>query len=210
MNLSIIINSCDKYEFIWDKFFTLFNKYWDFNINAPIYFLTENKPINRHNIIPLTPSVIPWSHAIRFALDNIKTKYLLWLQDDYFLRKTITQDKFNDYLDFIDYYNVDRFGIHNNNYLYSYDQFKYYNKLKQNSLYTISMQSSIWNAKFLKSCLNTKPETIWHFELDGTDRLNQRQHNIYFDPQNPSWYKEALRMGKYTEDYYLICKEENI
>ena len=210
MSLSVIINSCDKYEFIWDKFFSLFNKYWDFNINAPIYFLTENKPINKHNIIPLTPSTIPWSQAIKFALDNIQTKYVLWLQDDYFLRKTITQDKFSDYLDFIDYYNVDRFGIHDNSYLYSYEQCNNYNKLKQYSLYTISMQSSIWNTKFFKSCLNTEPETIWHFELNGTERLNQRQHNIYFDRQEPSWYKEALRMGKYTEDYYSICEQENI
>jgi hypothetical protein len=212
MNLSVIINSCDKYEFIWNQFVKLFDKYWDYNINVPIYFLTEDKPISHTNFISITNGKLNWTKSVKLALNQINTKYILWLQDDYFLRKTIYKNNLMDYLEFIQYYNVGRFGIHGDSNLYylNKDSNSSYFRYRQNSLYTISLQASIWNKEFFQSCLHADEESPWQFEIDGTSRLNKTNHKIFVDLQYIPWYQEALKQGQYTKDYFDICKQENI
>ena len=39
--VAVIVNSCDKFEFIWESWFHWWDKYWDKNINWKIYFITE-------------------------------------------------------------------------------------------------------------------------------------------------------------------------
>lgn len=212
MNISVLINSCDKYEFIWNKFFHLFDKYWDKSKNLPIYFLTEHKTPSRNDIYCVTTDKTSWSDRIQEVLSTIDTKYVLWLQDDYFLRRKIDISLLENYLNFIEDNKVDRFGIHEHSYLYSLtkDVQSNFFRYKQNSLYTISMQASIWNKEFFQSCFCDKQETIWEFEVDGSIRLNTRPHKIYLDTQINPWYQEALRKGEYTTEYFTICKEENL
>jgi len=212
MNLSVLINSCDKYEFIWEKFYKLFMKYWDFNINVPVYFLTENKPITYPEFIPITPGQGSFTQIAFKALNYIKTPHVLWLQEDYFLKRKIEKSQFEEYLDFIQYYNTDRFGIHSHSYLYSLSNVPNckYLKYKQNSLYTISLQASIWKTSFFQKCLQDKDENIWQFEVNGTYRLNLNNHKVYVHLQNPDWYQEALRKGQFTDNYHDICREENL
>lgn len=211
MSISLIVGSCDKYSFIWNKFFTLFNKYWDKNIDIQKFFLTENCSTNDPNFISLAIGNGEWTHRLKLALQRINTPYILWMQDDYFLRKTISNDKFLQYIEFIQRHDIDRFGIHENSNLYSLsDNDCLYSQFNQKSLYTISMQASIWKKTFLESCFQNNEETIWQFEVDGSQRLNKKKHKIFFDIQDPPWYLEALRKGQFTQDYYNICKEENL
>jgi hypothetical protein len=208
MNLSLLVGSCDKYSFIWDKFFTLFDKYWDHNITINKYFITEHKPAVHADFRPLCVGNYIWTKFARLALEQIPTDYILWMQDDYFLRKTIPAEEFSNYMKFVETNNVDRLGIHDNSTFYSYANNA--GKLKQNGLYSISLQASIWNKKTLQSLLEQNDETNWQFEIDGTKRFNKIQHNVYISVQNPSWYLEALKQGSYTSDYFDICKEENL
>lgn len=211
MNLSLLVGSCDKYDFIWDKFFTLFDKYWDHNININKYFITENKPANHKDFKSLCVGKYIWTKFAALAVEQVDTDYILWMQDDYFLRKTINLDQFKYYMYFVESNDVDRLGIHDHSYLYRYarstnEMFR----LAQYSLYTLSLQASIWNRKFLLSLLKEKDETNWQFEIDGTVRLNKAKHKIYINVQNPSWYQEALKKGSFTKEYFDICKEENL
>ena len=82
--------------------------------------------------------------------------------------------------------------------------------MNQFTSYSISMQASIWNKKFLESCL-VENENPWEFEINGSLRLNQhRPHNIWYSSQDNPWYLEAMRKGKFTEDYFKIKEEENL
>lgn len=132
------------------------------------------------------------------------------MQDDYFLRRTLSQKTFNNYLKFVKDNNVDRLGICENSKYYTKHHIKNnIFKLNKDSQYTLSMQSSIWDIEFFKSCL-VPNESIWDLEINGTQRLNNLPHNIYIAPQSPPWYLEAMRKGYYTEWYHNIKKEENI
>lgn len=209
---TILVGTCDKYSFIWDDFASLFNRYWDSNIKVDKYFLSETESKNIDGFRFFTPGKISYSDCLIYALNKIKTPYVLWLQDDYFLRKTIDNKKFKYYFDFIEKNNVDRFGIK--------DDSKYYTKSKfideiwkidPKSQYTISMQASIWNVDYFKKCLKLN-ETPWQFELNGTSRINNNNmsNNLYFELQSSPWYLEAMKKGAMTDNYYKIKKIEKL
>lgn len=153
---------------------------------------------------------IPYSECIMNSLEKLNTDYVLWFQDDYFLRKTLYKDEFEKYMNFVIDEKVDRLGICKSTPLYQKDHVvdNIY-KMKQNSKYTISMQASIWKTDFFQSCL-IKGESPWQFEVEGTKRLNKRIHNSYLAIQDTPWYLEAMRKGKFTDEYHQILKEENI
>ena len=39
MDLSIVVGSCDKYSFLWDKFTKRFNQYWDVDVELKKFFM---------------------------------------------------------------------------------------------------------------------------------------------------------------------------
>jgi hypothetical protein len=216
MNFTILIGTCDKYSFLWKNFTTLFKKYWDHNIKVDKYFLSETITADIEGFNTFTPGVVPYSDCIKYALDRISTPYVLWMQDDYFLRKMITIEQFNQYFEYIEKYNVDRFTP--NRYTphtvhYTFDgKIDNYPRMSQNSNYTISMQASIWNKNFLQKCLIQQgTENPWQFEVDGSTRLNNTsQHCILYELSHDQWYQEAMRKGTFTKEYYDIIKLENL
>jgi hypothetical protein len=209
--VSILIGTCDKYSFLWKDFVCLFNRYWDHELNLVKLFLSETVVAKFDGFQFLTPgSNHSFTDRILYGLERIQTPYVLWLQDDYYFRKKIYKNKFEYYLNFIKNNNVERFGICENSEFYK-KEFVSENiwKIKQDSDYSVSLQSSIWNKDFFKRCL-VKNENPWEFELNGSKRLNNKNHKIYIETQNPPWYLEAMRKGEYTSWFFDIKKEENL
>jgi hypothetical protein len=215
MDFAILVGSCDKYDHLWDKFYYLFDKYWDHSIDVPKYIITQDKDPNLNGFTNIQTHNDNFTYGLKFSLDQISNKNILWLQDDYFLRQNISHTQFKRYYDFFTDNSIDRFGIHDDSELYStivMQSNPVICRYHQNSLYTVSLQASLWNIDFLRSCLlQDKDETPWELEVDGSIRLNQeKEHNIWFAVQNKPWYLEACRKGNFTEDYYNICREEGI
>lgn len=200
-DVTLLIGTCDKYSFLWPEFAEYFNKYWDIDIKINKYFVSETETADIPGFEFITPGKLSYSDCIKSALNNIDTKYVLWLQDDYFLQKTITAKEFKRLLDIAESYGLDRLGI--------CEDSKYYTKhrvqdalyrLNQYSEYTVSMQASIWNRDFFRNALVSN-ESPWQFEVEGTRRVNKDKHNIYISIQSQPWYQEAMRKGKYTPWY---------
>jgi len=209
---TILIGTCDKYNHLWDTFVHLFNKYWDHSIQCDKIFLSETLAPKYDGFTSLTPGKIPYTECLTYALNNIQSPYVLWLQDDYFLRRKISKGEFETYMSFIKLRNLDRFGIHEDSEIYvkSHIQNNIY-KFAYNSTYLISMQASIWKKKFFKSCIGPA-ETPWQFETDGPQRLVNKDiaHSIYFKKLKTPWYVEGMKKGEFTEDYHKVKLQENL
>lgn len=213
---TILIGTCDKYQFLWNNFVTIFNKYWDNDIDVKKYFISETNRSEIKGFEFLTPGKVPYSECIRYALDYVNTPYVLWLQDDYFLRKTISKEQFEAYFKLIENNSLDRFCPNryrpHTKYYTLRHLFDNYFQMDQNSNYTISMQASIWNVDFFKSCLiSDGHETPWEFEVNGTTRLNKtKTHKIFYEITEDYWYQEAMRKGNFTNEYNNIIQEEKL
>lgn len=205
MDLSIVVGSCDKYSFLWDKFTKRFNQYWDVDVELKKYLISETIEFNSDTFETLKCGKVSYTECLKKSLENINTKYILWLQDDYFMIRTLPKQIILDCYELIlNNENIIRVGIHPNS--------KYYTTLKHNnnflklskkSQYTISMQSSIWNREKLLSFLNNSPnESPWQFEINGSQRLNKTKYDVLFYELKEDWYIEAMKKGKKTKIYY--------
>jgi hypothetical protein len=156
-----------------------------------------------------------YSDCLRTMLNTIHTPYILWLQDDYFFQSELTYNQLISYIKYISDNNIDRFGIKYKHSIRHYSLSRLpagFYKMNRDSLFTISLQSSIWNTEFFKSCLidPDQSESPWGFELAGSRRLNMRSHNIVYDLINEPLYYEAMKKGNTTVDYDRIIQLENI
>ena len=210
---TVLINTCDKCRFLWKNFSVLFNRYWDPLIKADKYFLSEtltDPTLEGFNWF--TPGKIEWSEIVKFALDQISTPYILWLHEDFFLKRTIPFSKFEYYFDFIEKHKVKRFGIHENSRYYTTSIFiNDILKFHPQSDYTISLQASIWDTQFLKENIKSK-ESPWGFETKGSQRINNNSlsDSIYFESQSLKWYDEAHHGGKLTHEYWDLVEKEQL
>jgi len=87
---SILVLSCDAYEDLWEPFFTLKSRYW--NCDYKTYIATETKLCEyaialRHNY-----PISQWTTRIRKSLEEIPTKYVIVMCDDFFIRKKVRTD----------------------------------------------------------------------------------------------------------------------
>ena len=92
---TILINSCDKYEDILDTFFTLLHRFWPDN-PFDIVLSTESLEYKSEyfkirNIHPKNRDC-SWTERIASALKEIKTNYVLFMLDDFFLYDYVKTD----------------------------------------------------------------------------------------------------------------------
>ena len=155
-NLTILVCSCDNYEDLWNPFFTLLKKYWPSVSDIPIVLNTESKNFVFDGLnITCNHSFAEKRYGKRMlnTLSNIKTKYVLLLLDDFFLRKSVSEEKLCQILDWMEndkdiaYFNCE------NSYTYtSYEVNKYpgFKRLPPANDFTLNMQAAIWRTKILK------------------------------------------------------------
>lgn len=212
MDFSILVGSCDKYCHLWPKFSALFNKYWDHKIKVKKYIITQTLDVNIDGFETIKVKDTNFTTGLKNALDYIKEESILWLQDDYFLIKTISHSTLLQYYALFINNSMDRLGIHPVSRFYSVKCHDGILQFLQNSKYTTSLQASFWNKKFMYKIANLiKDEDIWNFETKGSDIINLvHKHKIFLIPQSEAWYVEACRKGNFTDDYYSICEKEGI
>jgi len=206
MDLSIVVGSCDKYNFLWDNFTKRFNQYWDVNVELKKYLISETIEFSGDTFETLKCGKVSYTECLKKSLENINTKYILWLQDDYFMVRTLPKQIILDCYELIsNNENIIRVGIQpNSKYYTTTNRDNNFLKLSKNSQYTISMQSSIWDREKLLSFLNNSPnESPWQFERSGSQRLNKSKYDVFFYELKEDWYREAMKKGKLTKIFNM-------
>lgn len=219
-DLTVLVGSCDKYSYLWSPFAFLFNTHWDQSIDVPKFILTETKSENLPGFQFIcsekdrpgpAPSQKNWSNAVLTALNQITTKYVLWMQDDYFLVRTLGKETFESYFYLMEHYKADKLAIH-----YPHTELKLTPLIPEFSIYTMdqdspytnTLQSAIWNVEFFKRCLLPN-ESPWEFELLGGVRTNANPHTILLHQIVPNWYYDVVQKGIRHEKYESILRAHN-
>lgn len=206
MNYSILINTCDKFEDCWDPFFKLWSLYWK-DCTGKIYLNTEYKDYSypglditvikgceKHHI-PKNKRAT-WSQCLKWALEEIDTDIILYMQEDYFLEDHVKNDCIRYFINLlqenpeIPSIQLTRYGIpaiQPTSYpnLYSSDP---------NFFSYLSCQASLWRKDVLFSLIRDH-ETAWNFEWWGSKRAKYVGYN--FLTINPQWLKEKKEIIPY-------------
>lgn len=165
---SVLVLGCKKHEEIADRFFKLADIFWP-EILEKVMFCTDEmsyfqKSFSRNSIVEESSS--SFKSRIEKGLQEIKTKYVLLLLDDYYLTKRIDDDLFSNLIN----------DLNNNDIVYckliglpkcfkSFRCIKSTYRIKQKTHYGISLQPSIWEVKYLKEALALcSGVTAWEVE----------------------------------------------
>lgn len=171
--VSVIVNSCDKYKSVWKPFFTLFKKHWK-DCPYQVYLNTETLTYNDDalNIKTITCSQkLSWSLRLKKALQKIKSKYVIFLLEDFFFLEDVDQNEINravsimeadSKISVIDFEYVERISA-------KPSAFNGYEEREKGAMYLLNCQAALWRRKDLIKFLSPY-EDPWQFEIYGSAR----------------------------------------
>lgn len=183
---TVLVNSCDEYQDLWEPFFELFLKFWS-DCPYPIFLNTESKTYEHKGLVidslKHKNSHFPLGYGERLieCLDAIETPYVLILLDDYFIREKVNQRKISQIISWLDNNNEiscfnfdsipDTFNTDNQR----FEEFELRSKYGE---YRYNLQGAIWRTESLREAWK-KNETPWQWEVYGNIRSWQNGSIIY-------------------------------
>lgn len=207
MNASILISSCDKYSGLWDPFFYLFFRYWK-DCPYDIYLLTNNIKYPDHRVTTITVGQDKgWASNLTKSLRAINTKYLLYLQEDYFIKSKVPTKEIVKIIDQVTELNCGYLRLQPNpqpNLPYFIENI---GEISKNTPYRVSLQAALWKKQTLEKLL-VEGESGWDMEILGSERSNNIDDlflSIKKKPLIPYLWRTAIQKGKWTLDAQILC-----
>lgn len=185
-NLTILVNTCDKYEDAWFPFFKLFQINWPQSSRCEILLNTETKDFNCDFLdvkVIKTGVGISWSKRLKCALNSIGTDYVLFFLEDFFLQSPVNQEMFEEALTLmknnsdIGYiglkYAPDRIfkeGI-------SKPKERFFSRDILATKFRITAMSVLWRKDWLLELINEN-EDPWEFERNASIRSRKYEMKV--------------------------------
>ncbi len=226
-DISVIIQSCDNYERFWNGWYLSFSRYWNWELNWPVYFCTEEKdlPFNdfRINNIKSPKSIdsTQFSNRLLDILNKVQTKYVLYMQEDMWLMLHADYETFKKALYKLRVNDWNCLRIHEK--LWGTYEFLKTNqfikgnrilKAKNNSEWLLTHNACIWNREFLISCIEEN-ENPWQNEIQGTVRIANKYLDTKIYHLNKRWYyqpgaSQGGNLNPFMEEYerYLMYSRD--
>jgi hypothetical protein len=211
-NCVIIISSCDAYADAWDPFFTLFFRYWQ---DCPFRVILISNTLDyadRRIASFKIKNDLGWSGNLIEVLNSLREDYIIYFQEDYFLRKKVDSEKVMAALKLMEEIQAAYFR------LYPcpgpdlpFDNNQEIGIISPNAPYRNSTQTAIWDRKILLSLLE-RGETGWEFETGGGIERSRRISQPFLSYRAPAinYFCTAIVKGKYVFDAISFCRREAI
>lgn len=212
-DITILVNSCDAYEDIWDPFFRLFRVYWG-DCPYEIVLNTESKKYELEGIniqclqLYSENRKVPYGKRILEHLKYVKTKYVLILIDDFFLNDYVDNNEIEKCRTWMeDNQNIAAFffaPVKDQGNIVS-EKYKGYEKRPKVGVYKVSFQAALWRTTdFIESW--KKHENPWEWEKQATFRSFFNNKEYYVRSKDAP--KNKVRMvtqngGLYQEKRFL-------
>lgn len=234
-NISVLVQSCDAYEKFWEGWYKSMKRYWPWELNWNVYFMTEEKmPFfstdNRIKILNYSINKKKEDYSSRWiwGLKQMSSDYVFYFQEDMWPILKLDPLFLTQGLEMMSKFNWNGLKIQEKlwgNLLLEKTNYFINNvrvlKMKNDSEWTLSHTPSFWNKDFLLKNLDQNQDP-WTNEIFGTRKLydNYSDSKIYF--LNERWYyqfgasqngnmnpfcKEYLEYLNYTE---ALDKQFNI
>ena len=218
----VIVNTCDAYVDLWKPFFTLFARNWpdcpyevilnteqqDYEFNGIALSVNKAKRIDE-----------PWGARLYECVKKVKTPYVLFLLDDFFLEGPVNQKKIEQCLCWME----------NNPEIASFslvptlwediadNRFPGFLRRPDKCLYKVNCQAGIWRKEMLVHLIR-KHETPWEFENFGSSRARRQKQMVFYAADESSspvfqydWVAGgAVHRGKWTERVPSIAKQNGL
>lgn len=180
--VTILYNTCDKYECLWEGFFILLEKYWHGEIGK-IILNTETKNFSYNGLNISRPRKsgknVSWSQRILNSLEEVDTPYVLMMLDDFYIKSPVDLNELGRCVERMD---ADK-NIKTITFAWqpgpnkTYKADKKYECRGRWARYRINAQIALWRVDYLRSILRTY-ENPWQFEISGSFRSSLKRGKL--------------------------------
>lgn len=167
--ITVLVNSCDLYEDIWNPFFKLFKKYGGELTKCNIVLNTESKSYDYPGLNILSYALFKesnpaWGERLKRTLEKIKTEYVITFMEDFFLVNKVDDSIIKSVIDWMEqdekigaFHMIPLDCVEENESIYP----GFY-EVKPGVPYRCNTQVCIWRKSVLyKSILNKESPWIW-------------------------------------------------
>lgn len=207
--VTVLVNSCDKYEEAWLPFLSLFKKYWP-TCNFSMAINTESKDFSMDGmeIQMLHSCNTSWGGRLYEALQKIKTPYVIVLLEDFFFQKPVLEDKINACINALErnpsiavFYFSHITGYKGSD--DDYEGFMRMNASPDYSRYYLNCQAAIWRRDSLMKAVE-KCDSPWNLEEMRYEQIPAELRHMHFYCSTTTWY-DKFRDGDIFS--YLLVRE---
>lgn len=207
-DVTILINSCDKYDDCWNPFFKLFKIHWP-DCPYELVLNTETKSYD-NSVLPVrtinTSGDLAWSARLRNVVEQIESNYIMFFLEDEFLCSPVNVDEFEKVVEYMRN-NTDVGYIllrHSEKQKTKFDE-PYFPRSFITEKYQIVGLSAIYRKDFMLKILRDH-ESPWEFERFATIRSKKYPYKILqynndlpviFDYDDSTKTGYGLRRGKW-------------
>ena len=179
LDCSIFVSSCDAYSDLWTPFFALWRTFWP-DCPFPVYLGSNTETFCHPGVVVLRGGYRGnWTEEVRAQLAGISTKYVLICLEDFFLRSPVPTAKVLYALSTLqDLEGMMMRLVPKPPPRRRVDGFPDIGEIEPGDLYRVSLQSAIWRLDTFLSLLNNG-ETIWEFEMEGSNRSKRFPAGFY-------------------------------
>ena len=219
-NVTIVFSSCERYKPIWDGFFLLFDRYFP-KTDCNIYGTVKDNYIFKQYLVRgnnYSGDDTSFSTSLLKTLKRIKTKYILFFLDDFYITNYVQSDYVDNAIGLM-IKNPKIKNIVLKDFLSTKAKCNVrYNDdfwvVKKKAPYKCTTQTGFFERKYLISLLR-KGESAWDFEYIGTYRAQKRNVLLlYRDDKHhnkiPYFADGYLHRGRFNNAYYQFSKDNNL
>lgn len=167
-NLSVIIMTCDAFSDLWEGQISQLKLHWK---EHPLdMFLVTDKPTDRtfSDVTVLSMgNELEWSERLHGALKLVKTDFLFFTLDDYFLIEDVPNDLLNAYMKFMIERNYDYIRLFRRRKKFTGNKIEGLSGLREldpDSVYAINLYAGLWRKDFMYKASEAK-KNAWQFEV---------------------------------------------
>lgn len=206
MKCTVLVTSCDAYKDVLYNFEFLFKKFWS-DCPFPVY-LNIDKEVD--TTMPYDNIIISdyKQNLVRMRAVEIKTPYVIMMQDDHFLFDKVDNSKILKCIEFAEKYDCGNLRLIQDP--PTEDVFSESENLleyKKGKAYRISARGGLWNAEYFRNYIDNF-EDLWQMERHGQELSNKLDKKILCTKYRTLPIIDAVHKGMY-EDFASILMEAN-
>lgn len=208
-NVTVLVNSCDKYEEAWLPFFSLFKKYWPTcNYSLAINTESKNFSMDGMEIQMLHSCNTSWGGRLYEALKKISTPYVIVLLEDFFFQKPVREDKIKDCIHALE--QDPSIAVFYFSRITGYkgpeDEYTGFMRMiatPDYSRYYLNCQAAIWRKESLMKAVELC-DSPWNLEEMKYEKIPAELKNMRFYCSSTTWY-DKFRDGDIFS--YLLVRD---
>jgi hypothetical protein len=221
MDVSIIVQTCDRYEKYWNGFFYYMEKFWDKKIKYPKYFCNEEKTILNENFTQIKTGKGSFVDNLINILNSIENEYVFYLLEDFWPIQTLSYDLFNKIENYIIDNQIKVFQVSNYLPYYTLEETndKINNqkifKFNKSSEWRFNFQSRFWHRKtLLENIRKSKiPEELISssigVEIESSKLLDEKievyfYHHFWYPISGVSYRGDFTNFGSELQNNMMV------